>query len=629
MKIKIDYRNIAKMVRFNTSKFLIKVSLIAILLLASFHINAQIIFQETFSSPDGTTAGTANGVDWSSSCPACLNNDYWEVKSGVFEANDTNGEAVWKTDTPIDISNCGLLEISFDIESVGTMEACGTDCNSVDWVRFQYNIDGTGWVDPSNSYYCSGTCASINVIASDDVNLTTYSTGCIPTSGSSLQLRISVQCWASSEYWQIDNITVNCNSSNAGTNGVLSICSTSNPSNLFDQLGGNPVNGGTWTGPSNLTGGFLGIFNPTTMNAGTFTYTVGIGNCQESSNVTVTIENNNNAGNDTTADLCSDGIPINLFNLLGGNPDNNGTWTGPSNLSGGDAGTFSPATMNPGTFTYTVGTAPCHYSSKVAVNIIPSGNAGENEIIYLCNNSPVLNLFDELGGNPDDNGIWTGSSSLSSGNLGTFNPASMSGGVYTYTVGISPCENSATISIEIDGPIANFTANPTVLTIENTEVEFTNESQNSTDYIWNFGDNSSNTNDVNPIHNFPDFKSGTYTVTLTAYDANNCSESHTASIVVIAPKIEYEIPNIFTPNEDGENDLFKLISSQNTKSLEIVIVNRWGNLVFESSKINFEWNGKVKNNGAYCTEGTYFFKIKLTDLDGKEIKENGFVQIAK
>src|SRR5690554_7299303 len=82
-----------------------------VLTLFSLQLNGQIVFEENFNLPEGTTSGTADGVNWSSSCPTCLNGDHWEVKSGVFEGKDTNGEAVWATDTPIIFQHVKILKL--------------------------------------------------------------------------------------------------------------------------------------------------------------------------------------------------------------------------------------------------------------------------------------------------------------------------------------------------------------------------------------------------------------------------------------------------------------------------------------------------------------------------------------
>lgn len=173
------------------------------------------IFEETFNEFNGSTNGfdDQGGIPWTSSCVTCLAGDYWEVNNGAFENEDSNGPAVWETTADINISGCTNFEISFDIEEDGTLEACGTGCNSVDWVMLEYNLDNTGWVTPTNATFCAGPCADVNVVWSDDIpgGATNYSTGCVP-GGSTLRIRITTQTWAGAERWRIDNVTVDCGS---------------------------------------------------------------------------------------------------------------------------------------------------------------------------------------------------------------------------------------------------------------------------------------------------------------------------------------------------------------------------------------------------------------------------------
>lgn len=412
---------------------------------------SQVIFEETFDETTGSTSGSANGVTWNSSCPTCVAGDHWNVQSGTFEAQDSNGPASWETTGNIDISSCNFIEISFDITSIGSMEACGTGCNAADWVQFQYQIDGGGFVDPGNSYMCAGPCAGINVVASDNVGTMNYSTGCIPVTGSNLQLFIAVQCWSGNEFWQIDNIRVTCSSSaNSGTNGIIDVCPTSTIFNLFDQLGGTPDTGGTWTGPSPLTGGNLGTFDPATMSGGIYSYTAGNAPCPSStSTVTVNMLPSANAGTNGNTTICLPGTSVNLFSQLGGTPDAGGTWTGPSTLTGGDLGTFDPATMTAGVYTYNVGAVPCNASASVTVSTSTTPNAGINGNITLCSSDAPTNLLTYLGGTPDAGGIWIGPSTLTGGDLGTFNPATMTAGVYTYSVGVLPCSANATVTVAL------------------------------------------------------------------------------------------------------------------------------------------------------------------------------------
>ncbi len=262
-------------------------TLLFVLGLSVQNLSAQIIFNEPFDEANGSMSGTDNvgGVNWTSTCTACLAGDHYQVEAGVLEGQDTNGPATWETG-PIDISSCSFIEIGFSIASQGTMEACGTGCNSVDWVQLEYNIDGTGWQTPSNSSFCAGLCADLNVVQSDDVvgGITLYTTGCI-MGGNSIQLRISVQAWAGDEFWRIDNVTLSCSSgptSNAGSD--ISICSGTSTT---------LVGSGTGT-PSWAPGGTLSsstILNPVATPAGTTTYTLTMtsGVCTATDDVTVTI----------------------------------------------------------------------------------------------------------------------------------------------------------------------------------------------------------------------------------------------------------------------------------------------------------------------------------------------------
>jgi gliding motility-associated-like protein len=67
------------------------------------------------------------------------------------------------------------------------------------------------------------------------------------------------------------------------------------------------------------------------------------------------------------------------------------------------------------------------------------------------------------------------------------------------------------------------------------------------------------------------------------------------------------IPNVFTPNGDGVNDVFS-IGGKAITDFNLTIVNRWGNTIFESNDINTSWDGT--SNGTPCIDGTYFYIIK-------------------
>lgn len=174
---------------------------------------SQLIFTESFSEGEEATTGTDDlgGVAWSTACPTCLDaGDYFKIQGGKLVGQDSNGPATW-TSASIDISTCDFIEIELDIWEEGTLEACGTGCNSVDFIQLEFNIDGAGWMSPADSYFCTGACADVLVIHADDIpdGFMHYSTGCI-AGGTEVQIRVTVQAWAASERWIVDNIQLSC-----------------------------------------------------------------------------------------------------------------------------------------------------------------------------------------------------------------------------------------------------------------------------------------------------------------------------------------------------------------------------------------------------------------------------------
>ncbi len=241
-------------------------------------------------------------------------------------------------------------------------------------------------------------------------------------------------CESTSRFATIARFTT---ANNPGNDATLSYCDNKTATiTLFDELGGTPDNGGTWTGSVATSGGSQGILDLTLLDAGDyiFTYTLPTNNScpEESSTVMINIQREPNAGEDSNLVICSSDSSIDLFTVLGGIPDAGGTWSGPASLTNGDAGTFNPTIDLSGAYTYTVNpTAPCLVadSATVIVNLEQASNAGSDTILDICESEAPVNLLALLGG--DAGGTW--SPALSSG-TDFFNPAVDEPGVYTYTL---------------------------------------------------------------------------------------------------------------------------------------------------------------------------------------------------
>ena len=88
-----------------------------------------------------------------------------------------------------------------------------------------------------------------------------------------------------------------------------------------------------------------------------------------------------------------------------------------------------------------------------------------------------------------------------------------------------------------------------------------------------------------------------------------CTATDTMTIYTL-PCDEYFIPNTFTPNGDGLNDIFHVVGLKINAQVEMVIYNRWGQQVFQSSDAKLGWNGYYKGNKA--ESAVYFYQIKIT-----------------
>ncbi len=85
------------------------------------------------------------------------------------------------------------------------------------------------------------------------------------------------------------------------------------------------------------------------------------------------------------------------------------------------------------------------------------------------------------------------------------------------------------------------------------------------------------------------------------------------------------VPNVFTPNFDSINDVFKPQLDEITE-LSFSIFNRYGNLIFETSRLNGFWDGRT-TSGEPCNDGVYFCIINATGIDGKKYKETTWLQL--
>jgi gliding motility-associated-like protein len=93
---------------------------------------------------------------------------------------------------------------------------------------------------------------------------------------------------------------------------------------------------------------------------------------------------------------------------------------------------------------------------------------------------------------------------------------------------------------------------------------------------------------------------------------------------------EYELPNVFTPNNDGNNDLFGPFPYRGVEKIDLQVFNRWGQVVFETQDPDIDWKGTYKESSEPLPDGVYYYLCTVTfaRLAGAEVVQlNGYVHI--
>lgn len=184
----------------------------------------------------------------------------------------------------------------------------------------------------------------------------------------------------------------------------------------------------------------------------------------------------------------------------------------------------------------------------------------------------------------------------------------------TYTVIVSDeCQTftvTGTTTVTVSRPIADFSIVSTTL-FEDLPITFQNLTQGGVSYQWTFGDGQQSIL-VNPNNTYG--VPGTYLVTLIATNEIGCKDT-VAKPITIGEEYWIYVPNAFTPDGNRFNNVFDA-STINISELNVTIYNRWGELVFSSDKVDFNWDGTY--NQLACPDGTYTYKIHYISTSGVE-----------
>jgi gliding motility-associated-like protein len=371
-----------------------------------------------------------------------------EDQPGTWNDDDSTGLLSGNIIT-LDGLAAGTYNFTYDVDAIGT-------CDDVDVTVSIIINDTPAPIASSPQEFCDTATVADLVATGTTIQWYDVSTGGTPLTGTTslvdAQIYYATQTDATTgcESFVRTEVTVTIYiSPNAGEPSTTPIvaCNDNNNINLFTGLNGTEDAGGIWQdtdGTGALTGN---IFDGTVVSAGTyqFTYlvTASAPCVDDSTLITVTIEEPLNAGTDNVLDVCSNNGTTDLFTLIG-SANAGGTWS-PTLTSG--TGVFDPLVDPDGTYTYTLTNACGTYTSEVIVTVTLAPNAGADASAAICMIDGPTDLFPSLGAGAQSGGIW--SPALTSG-TGVFDPALDTAGVYTYTVAaVAPCSPDSTADITV------------------------------------------------------------------------------------------------------------------------------------------------------------------------------------
>jgi gliding motility-associated-like protein len=547
------------------------------------------------------------------------------------------------TSAAFDVFCGGFLMFDMAYAVQGGASPCEGPDLANEGVSLQYSTNG-GATWTTIIYYSPGGFTlptqptSSASVATGQTPYTTWSTFTVPipaaaqTTGTMfrwIQFNSSGTCC---DNWGLDNIVINATGSPCGETAVVN-----------------------WSnGLTDTTSFWVVPYADTTYQA--FVYdTVGIFQCQSQIiNINVFPDQMTYSLVDTAYSYCPTFSPtVEVTNLGNANTPFTFDWSTPSTTNP----TILPSTgEEQDTVTYYVTiTDGCGYTRDDSVVLVINQLLQIDDIIMgpaTCEPTGYVSVMISGQTTTPQTGVsynWSGPGPNSPNFINASVWTDLSSGWYYVNVTDAVCEVNDSVFVDIlNPPSASFTANPTS-GCSPLDVLFTNNSQNANYYEWDFGNgNVVNSNDLNPLSEV--FTSNSV-VTLTAFQDENCFDEETVNITIgicgctdpiainydptatvddgscIPPTPTVIAPNVFSPNSDGSNDEF-FLTTTNAIEVELIITNRWGNVMYSGKGLNPSWNGKTEN-GNDSNEGSYFYKYIVTGYANMILEGHGFLQLTR
>jgi gliding motility-associated-like protein len=180
------------------------------------------------------------------------------------------------------------------------------------------------------------------------------------------------------------------------------------------------------------------------------------------------------------------------------------------------------------------------------------------------------------------------------------------------------CVGTDTLSTPItirNYPEVDFTWDPQPVDILHRQVHFRNLTAGADSIYWNFY-NAGESFFANPVWTFPDIETtDPYLICLTAANEYGCLDT-LCQDVFVENILQVYVPNTFTPDGDGLNDVFiPIVNGEVEGSYRFWVYNRWGDIVFYTEEVGKAWTGGYDGGTYYVQDGYYLWKIEVDDLE--------------
>ncbi|MFH0864990.1 MAG: PKD domain-containing protein [Bacteroidota bacterium] len=203
-------------------------------------------------------------------------------------------------------------------------------------------------------------------------------------------------------------------------------------------------------------------------------------------------------------------------------------------------------------------------------------------------------------------------------------------GAYSVTLTVKLSDNKTTKKVEYSqkinvksAPAADFEYS---IDTETDEYSFTDNSTDAFVWTWNFGDKISS-NEKDPLHTYT--QDGNYNIQLIVMNTAGCTDTMSEKIAVKLTELYY-CPTGFTPNGDGMNDYFGPIGERmNPDGYQMQIFDQNGILVFETSDLTVQWDGKKYLTNTEAAQGLYFWKISMKDKNNNLKEATGYLTLMR